>query len=67
MTKIVHSEIEYNSDVISIHSDLCPIDCDFDKIDDVCRKNLHDNLDEWLDKSNGTGIFYIKADGYKIT
>lgn len=37
-----------------VHSDLC-----WDELNEEHRKFLHDNLDEWLDKSRGTGIFYV--------
>lgn len=59
----VHAEIEYlreNGD--SVHSDICPPDCDFNRISVDYRQLLHDILDEWLDKSNGTGIFYVGSE-----
>lgn len=59
----VHAEIEYvdkERENISIHSDICPPKCDFRNMTVEHRKFLHDCLDEWLDKSNGTGCFYIK-------
>jgi hypothetical protein len=60
--KFVHGEIEY----ADVHSDICPPDHDFDKIDKDYREFLHECLDEWLDKSNGTGQFYIKGEvGHK--
>ena len=71
----VHAEIEYQKpDGTWIHSDICPPDCSSDKIeytfkrdtgDFTYRKYLHDCLDEWLDNSNGTGIFYIKDEKFK--
>jgi len=71
----VHAEIEYQKlDGTWIHSDICPPDCSPDNIeytfkrdegDFTYRKYLHDCLDEWLDKANGTGIFYIKDEKYK--
>ena len=53
------SEIEYiNEKGLSIHSDL---DFDIKLIkDDEYKKFLHDCLDEWFDKSNGTGGFYVR-------
>lgn len=62
----VHSEIEYErAGSIRIHSDTCPKDCLFENVTDKeWRKFIHTVLDEWLDKSNGTGIFYIKQEGY---
>ncbi len=64
--KKVHAEIEYFTDPkkCNIHSDICPPKCDYKNIDDDYKKFLHQCLDEWLNKSEGTGIFYIKQDGY---
>ena len=63
----VHAEIEYKTESEqygkhSVHSDICPPGCDLKNITEEYRKFLHDNLDEWLDKSNGTGIFYITGE-----
>jgi len=33
-------------------------------VDDKIRKFYHDCLDEWLNKSSGTGIFYLKQEGF---
>jgi hypothetical protein len=64
--KKIHSEIMYTKeDGVSIHSDTCPKGCDFNNINKEYRKYAHALLDEWLDKSGGTGIFYIKEDGFK--
>lgn len=45
-----------------IHSDIC-FECDPELEDSPLtedhRKFLHDCLDEWLNKSNGTGIFWV--------
>lgn len=68
----VCAEIEYGP---GIHSDICPPGCDIARVDEPCgddgetyRSFLHDCLDEWLDNSNGTGIFYIKnADEERTT
>lgn len=61
----VHSEIIYRKkDDIPTHSDTCPPDCDFKNISKEYREYLHNLLDEWLDKSEGTGIFYIKEEGF---
>ena len=63
----VHAEIEYiNEKGQSIHSDICPRDCDFKNIDKEYRDFLHKCLDEWLNNSNGTGVFYIKEEGFEI-
>ena len=63
----VVAEIEYiNEDLETIHSDIGPPRGDLNAamalIHSDFRKFLHDNLDEWLDKSDGTGIFYITGD-----
>jgi len=62
----VHAEIEYTGEM-NIHSDICPDDCNPENLKDPdYRDMLHRCLDEWLDKSNGTGAFYIKNANYKI-
>jgi len=62
----VVAEIEYiNEDLETIHSDIGPGGGDLNAALTVSpdfRQYLHDNLDEWLDKSDGTGIFYITGD-----
>lgn len=65
----VHAEIEYfdNDRSIGIHSDVCPPGCDFNNIDTEYREHLHALLDEWLDKSKGTGGFYIKSEGFHFS
>ena len=63
MSHKVHAEIEYRrEDEIWVHSDICPPSCDLNNLDDEYRKYLHDSLDEWLNKSGGTGIFYITGE-----
>jgi len=64
----VHAEIEYTreSDGVSIHSDICPPDCDIQNADAEYRGFLHACLDEWLDNSKGTGAFYICAEDHKF-
>ena len=55
-TRII-SEVEYtNENGDSVHSDL---DFDFD-LKEQMRPVLHECLDEWLDKSNGSGGFYLR-------
>jgi len=53
------AEIQYEG---GIHSDIC-WNCDTRQPDkpltDDYRKFLHDCLDEWLDKSEGTGHFVV--------
>lgn len=44
-------EIQYDG----IHSDLCGSNLH----DSEWREVLHSALDEWLDKSNGDGCFYV--------
>lgn len=62
----VHAEIMYlKQDGTSIHSDICPPACEFDRLTSDHRKFLHDCLDEWLDKSRGTGVFYIGDKNYE--
>jgi hypothetical protein len=59
----VHGEIDYqNENGDSVQSDICPPCCDFNKITPMYRQYLHELLDEWLDKSMGTGIFYIGSE-----
>lgn len=56
------SEIQYyKQDGQGIHSDVC-FDCggdDSKELDEDHRQLLHDCLDEWLNKSNGTGFFFV--------
>jgi hypothetical protein len=60
---IVHAEIEYTrEDGLGVHSDICPRECKFRNITPEYRAFLHASLDEWLDKSGGTGSFYISAE-----
>lgn len=56
-------EIAYSNNNDSIHSDIC-YRCVFpedngEMISNTHRKFLHEVLDEWLDKSNSTGIFWL--------
>lgn len=50
-----------------IHSDIGPAYGDLSKglQKSDFRKFLHDNLDEWLDNSDGTGIFFITGESQK--
>jgi hypothetical protein len=56
------AEIQYSSKDGNVHSDLC---CEGDNPKfqmlqcPEYRKMLHAALDEWLNKSNGTGYFYV--------
>ena len=62
----VVAEIEYiNEDLETIHADIGPGGGDLNAALTVSldfRQYLHDHLDEWLDKSDGTGIFYVTGD-----
>lgn len=56
------AEIMYDGVDGSVHSDIClETENDPRALPEYVnyREFLHKNLDEWLDKSNGTGIFYI--------
>lgn len=74
MGRTVHAEVEYTTDEGNVHSDICPPGCDFDRVDEVFnpdtgqtyRQFLHENLDEWLDRNNGTKGFYIKEEGHQF-
>jgi len=62
----IHAEIEYkNKDGLSIHSDICPPNCQ-DMSDAEYRKIIHQCLDEWLDNSKGTGGMYIKNENHNF-
>ena len=67
MTNKVHAEIEYtNAEGQDVHSDVCPSECKFKNLDKEHREYLHTLLDEWINKSNGTGGFYIKSNKHKF-
>jgi hypothetical protein len=62
----MHGEIIYvNSEGMNIHSDICPPNCKFSNITEEHKKFYHESLDEWLNKSNGTGIFYLKQEEFE--
>ena len=71
MSNDVHAEIEYLSEDDErgyshlVHSDICPPECDLNNLSDDYRQFLHKCLDEWLDKSRATGIFYITGEAEK--
>ena len=54
-------EIQYDSSEGLVHSDICYNVGAMVKIADATnyRRFLHANLDEWLDRSDGSGFFYI--------
>lgn len=62
-------EITYMTEDGPIHSDICHHD-DGNPISDEDRQFIHDCLDEWLNKSNGTGNFVLNMasvlEGYKL-
>lgn len=70
----IHAEIEYQKeDGTWVHSDICPPNCSSENLeytykrdsgDFTYRSFLHDCLNEWLDNSKGTGMFYIMEDNY---
>ena len=61
--KNVVAEIEYiDENLETRHSDIGPHGGLMKNITPEHRKFLHDNLDEWLDNSDGTGIFYITGE-----
>jgi len=67
MSGEVHAEIEYDTEndkygKHTVHSDMCPPDCNMENITPEYRELLHKSLDEWLSYSNGTGIFYITGE-----
>ena len=66
----VHTEIEYRTEneelgEHTVHSDVCPPNCSLENITEDYRKFLHGVLDEWLNNSGGTGIFYITGEPEK--
>jgi hypothetical protein len=55
----VCAEIMYETEEGMIHSDLCMThDAEY-KVHESYREFIHKCLDEWLDESNGTGMFWI--------
>lgn len=56
-------EILYDTPEGGVHSDICHHNDD-QPIGDGYRKYLHDSLDEWLNKSNGTGAFWVGDPDY---
>jgi hypothetical protein len=53
-------EITYDNHKGGVHSDIC-WNCDTkgQPMDPDYRKFLHDCLDEWINKSKGTGAFWL--------
>ena len=59
-TKHVCAEIDYTRTVDgdTVHSDICADFVD-GKVPEEVRAFLHSNLEEWLTKGGGSGLFYI--------
>jgi hypothetical protein len=63
--KFVCAEISYASGNYGpydcdVHSDICPPGHNKDGLNDAnYREFLHECLDEWLNKANGSGYFFI--------
>jgi len=50
-------EITYETSEGNVHSDICKHK--YDVLPENYRKFLHECLDEWLDKANNTGAFWV--------
>jgi len=55
----VCAEIMYDEGEGMIHSDLCMIHNGKYEVHDSYREFMHKCLDEWLNNSDGTGMFWI--------
>lgn len=54
------AEIAYESPAGGVHSDICwGHGQDSETVSDEHRALLHQCLDEWLNKSNGTGALWV--------
>jgi len=60
----IPAEIQYETPEGLVHSDICfSVGAAVPLAEAINYRNfLHDVLDEWLDKSNGSGFFYIGKD-----
>lgn len=57
---ITYSSGDYVGEVADVHSDICPPGCSPANLTDPeWRRRMHAALDEWLDRSDGTGHFAI--------
>jgi hypothetical protein len=60
-------EIQYETPEGNVHSDIC-FNCnpsnDARTLTENYRKFVHECLDEWLNKSNGTGAFWLGDPNY---
>lgn len=60
-------EIQYETNEGNVHSDICwncNPDSDTKPMSEEYREFLHKALDEWLNKSNGTGGFWVGDRSY---
>lgn len=67
MEKKFCAEIAYDSLAGWVHSDLCwrcRPGVDPERVTEEYRKLLHDCLDEWLNRSNGSGAFWVGDPAY---
>ena len=56
----IRAEIEYMKDGDTpVHSDICPSGCSMTGVNGNYKFHIMNALTEWLDKSNGTGYFYV--------
>ena len=56
----IHAEIEYmKDDNTPVHSDICPAGCSMTGVNSNYKFHVLNALTEWLNKSNGTGYFYV--------
>ena len=55
----VCGEIEYDTPEGVVHSDICIVHDGPYRVPPDTRAFLHACLDEWLDKSRGSGLFWI--------
>lgn len=55
----VCGEIEYDTPEGGIHSDICLVHDGEYRVPPDVRAFLHGCLDEWLDNSRGSGMFWI--------
>lgn len=56
-------EITYDTEKGGVHSDIC-VHSNEEAVTDDYRQFLHNCLDEWLNKSNGTGAFWVGDSDY---
>jgi len=60
-------ECERDGVQTSVHSDVCPPNHNIGKADESYRSLMHDCLDEWMNKSGGTGYFFLGAHPWFVT